>query len=85
MAAGIVKLCGLPPNARILDVGCGCGRLARGLAAYLHSEGVAMGFDVAPVLIEWSKQQLEPLLPNLHFSLADLRTPDFNPAGIIPS
>jgi predicted RNA methylase len=79
MIAEIVTLCGLTPNAQVLDVGCGCRRLSRALSGHLGSEGRYEGFDVAPVLIDWCKQQLEPLLPNFHFSFVDVRTPDRNP------
>jgi ubiquinone/menaquinone biosynthesis C-methylase UbiE len=83
MVAEIVSLCGVTPNAHVLDVGCGCGRLARALPGYLSSEGRYEGFDIAQVLIEWCKQRLEPQLPNFHFSLADVRIRDRNPEGVI--
>jgi len=83
MIADIVALCGLTANARVLDVGCGCGRLSRALSGPLGSEGRYEGFDVTPILIDWCKQQLEPLLPNFHFSFVDVRTPDRNPRGAI--
>ncbi len=40
-------------------------------------------FDVAPILIDWCKQQLEPLLANFHFLVVDVRTPDRNPEGAV--
>src|SRR5262249_235788 len=41
------------------------------------------GFDVAPTLVDWCKQHLEPLLPNFRFSLADIRAPGYNPTGAV--
>jgi SAM-dependent methyltransferase len=79
----IITLCGLASNAQVLDVGCGCGRVARALARHLSSDGRYEGIDAAPFLIDWCKQQLEPLLPNFHFSFVDVRTPDRNPKGAI--
>jgi SAM-dependent methyltransferase len=83
MVAEIVCLCGVAPDAHVLDVGCGCGRLSRAFAGYLSSEGRYEGFDVAQVLIDWCKQQLEPQLPNFHFSFVDVRTRDRNPEGAV--
>jgi hypothetical protein len=65
MAGSIRSLCQLSPSARVLEVGCGCGRLARAFGGYLSSEGSYEGFDVAHALIEWCKQHLQPLLPNI--------------------
>jgi ubiquinone/menaquinone biosynthesis C-methylase UbiE len=67
MVAEIVSLRGLSANARVLEVGCGCARLARAFAGYLRPEGRYDGFDVAQVLIEWCRQQLEPQLSKLSF------------------
>jgi predicted O-methyltransferase YrrM len=43
----IISLCGLNSDARILEIGCGCGRVAAALAAYLSDKGRYDGFDVA--------------------------------------
>ena len=60
----IVGLCGRPADSRVLEIGCGCGRLSRAFAGYLSPGGRYEGLDVARVLIEWCQQQLEPQLPN---------------------
>jgi SAM-dependent methyltransferase len=83
MARSIVALCHLSPSSRVLEVGCGCGRLARALAGYLSSAGSYAGFDVTPELIDWCKRHLEPLLPNFRFSLADIHAPSHNPRGAL--
>jgi SAM-dependent methyltransferase len=79
----IVGLCGLPADSRVLEIGCGCGRLSRAFAGYLSPEGRYEGFDVAHVLIEWCRQQLEPQLPNFRFSWADVRAGGHNPEGVM--
>jgi SAM-dependent methyltransferase len=79
----IVGLCGLPADSRVLEIGGGCGRISRAFAEYLSSEGRYEGFDVARVLIEWCRQQLEPQLPNFCFSWVDVRAGGHNPEGAI--
>jgi SAM-dependent methyltransferase len=79
----IVGLCGLQAGSRVLEIGCGCGRLSRAFAEYLSPEGCYEGFDVARVLVEWCRQQLEPKLANFRFSWADVRAGGHNPDGTI--
>jgi SAM-dependent methyltransferase len=83
MAAEIAALCGLGAGAQVLDVGCGCGRLARALARHLGPAERYEGFDLARELVAWCKQNLEPQLPNFHFSFADIRSQDQNPNGAV--
>ena len=77
----IADLCGLPVDSLVLEIGCGCGRLSRAFAGYLSPEGRYEGFDVARVLFEWCRQQLEPQLSNFRFSWADVRAGGHNPEG----
>src|SRR5918995_1683501 len=44
---------------RVLDVGCGCGRMARPLTRFLTS-GTYDGFDVLPELIDWCQANITP-------------------------
>ena len=85
MVRSIVRLCGLSPGSRILEVGCGCGRLARAFASYLGPTGSYAGFDVARPLVDWCRQHLAPCLPNFHFSHADIHAPGYNPTGAVPA
>jgi SAM-dependent methyltransferase len=78
----ITALCGLKSDARVLEIGCGCGRVAAALAAYLSDKGRYDGFDVAAPLINWCREELEPRLPQFHFHLADdVFAGGHNPAG----
>ena len=70
----------LQPSERILDVGCGVGRVAVALTEYLQ-DGRYEGFDVIPEGIEWCKRQLSPKFPNFNFQLADLHNRFYNPQG----
>jgi SAM-dependent methyltransferase len=78
----IIALCGLKPDARVLEVGCGCGRIAAALAPYLSENGSYDGFDVSPPLLNWCRQELQPRLPHFRFRLADeVHAPGHNPSG----
>jgi SAM-dependent methyltransferase len=78
----IISLCGLRSDARVVEIGCGCGRVATALASHLSDKGRYDGFDVAAPLIDWCREELEPLLPQFHFRLADeVFAGGHNPAG----
>jgi len=82
MVRSVSALCGLKPDARVLEVGCGCGRIAAALGTCLSDKGRYDGFDVAVPLINWCRQELEPRLPQFHFHLADaVHAAGHNPAG----
>ncbi|MEY2532938.1 MAG: hypothetical protein QOF29_848 [bacterium] len=76
----LVSLCGLRPEHRVLDVGCGVGRLARPLAGFLSIDGAYDGLDVDADGIAWCRRRYHHL-PHFHFTHADLRSPRSNPAG----
>jgi SAM-dependent methyltransferase len=75
-----VELGGLQPSERVLDVGCGIGRMARPLAGYLSREGSYDGFDVNREGIGWCRRRYRRL-PNFRFQVADLFNARYNPAG----
>jgi SAM-dependent methyltransferase len=83
MVRNIIRLCGLSPGSRILEVGCGCGRLARAFAGHMDPSGSYEGFDVVHALVDWCQRHLEPVLPNFRFSLADIHAPGYNPTGAV--
>jgi SAM-dependent methyltransferase len=72
---------GLRPGHRVLDVGCGIGRMAVPLTQYLDREGSYDGFDVVPLSIDWCQKQITPRYLNFRFRLADVRNGDYNPDG----
>jgi len=74
-------LCDLKPNERILDVGCGAGRMAVPLTSYLSPEGSYEGFDVVPAGIDWCADQISSRFPNFQFRLADVHSRKYNPTG----
>jgi SAM-dependent methyltransferase len=76
----LVSLCGLRPEDRVLDVGCGVGRLARPLAGYLSLDGAYAGFDVNAAGIRWCTQRYGHF-PQFRFVHADVRNARYNPDG----
>ena len=59
---------GLGPSGRVVDVGCGSGRLAIPLSAYLV-EGGYLGIDVVPELTEYAARQVNR--PTWRFEVPD--------------
>src|SRR5262245_33093179 len=66
---------------RILDVGCGLGRLAWPLARKLGRRGSYDGFDVIQAYIDWCRENLGLDPARFRFHHADIRTTFYNPSG----
>ncbi len=77
----IVRVAEVQPNERILDVGCGIGRMAVAFTGYLSAEGRYDGFDVVPRGIAWCQQAITPRFPNFRFQLAELYNKEYNPTA----
>jgi SAM-dependent methyltransferase len=75
----------LTRGARVLDVGCGSGRVARFLAeSPLAIDYV--GFDVVPEAIAWCRRFITPQVPaSFRFEHIDAVNAAYNPSGKIPS
>lgn len=76
-----VKLANLQPDERVLDIGCGCGRIALPLAGYLSRAGSYTGMDITRKSIEWCQQNITRRCPNFQFIQADLFSRRYNPSG----
>jgi SAM-dependent methyltransferase len=72
---------GLEPHHRVLDVGCGVGRMAIALASYLGEEGSYEGFDIQERAIRWCKQEIEPRWPRSRFRFVDVRNSQYRRRG----
>lgn len=75
-----VDLCELKPDARVLDVGCGIGRMAVPLTRFFTS-GSYEGFDIVPKGIDWCTGKITRKYPNFRFQLADVHNKMYNPGG----
>jgi SAM-dependent methyltransferase len=77
----LLQTFGLHPRSRVVEVGCGLGRLARQLAGYLDPAGTYAGFDISPVAISWLQEHYAPRLPDFRFDLLDVHNPRFREGG----
>jgi SAM-dependent methyltransferase len=81
----LVGLGGLRRDDRVLDIGCGIGRMAVPLTQYLDPEkGSYDGVD--PVLegVMWCAQTITAAYPRFHFQRLDIDHPIYNPGGSLP-
>jgi SAM-dependent methyltransferase len=63
----LVEVSGLQAGERVLDVGCGAGRVAAPLVDHLGPEGSYEGFDRNVQRIAWCNEQIAPLHPRFRF------------------
>jgi SAM-dependent methyltransferase len=71
----------LKPDERVLDVGCGIGRMAVPLTGYLSSRGEYQGIDIVQEGISWCQRHISPKFSNFYFQLSDVYNGNYNPAG----
>jgi SAM-dependent methyltransferase len=83
--AHLIEFGGLRQDAAVLDAGCGCGRIAYGLAHYFSQQGSYVGFDIMRGHIEWARDVMARDLPKFTFIHADITNQQYNPAGTIKS
>jgi SAM-dependent methyltransferase len=77
------ELGNLKPTDRVLDVGCGIGRMAIPLTSYLSKEGEYWGFDIVEKGIDWCQKRISPKYNNFHFLHSDVYNQKYNPKGKI--
>jgi tRNA (uracil-5-)-methyltransferase TRM9 len=80
---GVVRILeNIPPNALILDLGCGNGELARQLVQSGH-QGQYLGLDFSQELLDVARAGC-PDAPKVNFAQADLSNPDWDSQFPIP-
>jgi SAM-dependent methyltransferase len=62
---------GISSTDTVLDIGCGCGRVATALTQYLGASARYYGVDIVPGLIDFCRTQITPIYPNFQFFLID--------------
>ncbi len=74
-------ICGLQPNERALDIGCGCGLMALHLKGFLDSQGEYAGLDIHKPSIDWCRGNISSKHQHLKFLHIDVENHIFNPKG----
>jgi len=72
---------GLTDDSRMLDVGCGYGRLAIGILGSRRFRGTYLGFDILRGHIRWCRESITRAFPNVRFEVLNLHNERYNPAG----
>jgi len=72
----------LIPNHKVLDVGCGTGRMALPLINYLNNMGEYYGFDIVKEGIDWCNNNIQKKYSNFRFSHSNIYNKCYNPNGI---
>ncbi len=78
-----IDLANLQPNDRVLDVGCGIGRMAVPLTNYLSPNGEYWGFDIVAKGIKWCVKHISSKYSNFHFFHCDVFNKHYNQDGNI--
>jgi ubiquinone/menaquinone biosynthesis C-methylase UbiE len=77
----VKDVCQVTPADRVLDVGCGTGRLAGPLTGFLGPDGSYEGFDSSKERIDWCNEHIAPHHPRFRFTVADVYSGQYNPAA----
>lgn len=80
-AERLIERCGLGHGSRVLDVGCGPGRLAIGIQSRLGTLAGYLGLDVDPTSVDWCRRHLAPRDQAFRFVHLDLANARYNPGG----
>jgi SAM-dependent methyltransferase len=79
-----MNMADLRPDHDVLDIGCGCGRLARYLCDYLDPSSRYEGFDIMARPIEWCRENITPNHPNFGFTATPLHNTIYKPDPSFP-
>jgi len=76
-----IRLGELKPHERVLDLGCGIGRMSVPLTGYLDDKGSYEGLDIVYEGIRWCQKEITPRFPHFRFQQADVFSSYYNPNG----
>ena len=78
-----IEFARLKKNAKVLDVGCGVGRIAVPLTSYLNELGSYCGFDIVESGINWCNEKIATKYPNFKFIHSDILNKHYNKNGSV--
>jgi SAM-dependent methyltransferase len=78
----LIDVGGLRPTDRVLDIGCGPGRVALPLTHYLQAPATYDGFDVLKPAIRWCQRHITPQYPNFRFHHVDVWNSEYGQRGV---
>lgn len=78
-----IDVAGLRPDNKVLDVGCGLGRMAVPLTDYLSAGGEYWGFDIVKSAVDWCTSHITRKFSHFHFLHSDVYNRHYNPKGSI--
>lgn len=77
-AQNLISLLDLKGDEKILDLGCGDGKITAEIASYVP-RGSVLGIDVCQEMVDFSQKQFSPSdYPNLTFQVGDAKTLNFD-------
>lgn len=79
----LTSLAALQPSSRVLDLGCGVGRIAIPLTRVLSPPGGYVGLDIVRNNIRWCSSRITPRHRHFQFLQADVFNRYYNPKGSV--
>ncbi|WP_181704523.1 class I SAM-dependent methyltransferase [Chthonobacter rhizosphaerae] len=76
-----VRIGGLRPSDRVLDIGSGIGRMAMPLTQFLDEAATYDGLDPVAEGVDWCARVITPFYPAFRFARLDVHHPIYNPKG----
>jgi ubiquinone/menaquinone biosynthesis C-methylase UbiE len=70
------------PSDKVLDVGCGWGRLGLPFTKFLSPEGEYHGFEIIENRVRWAQKNISSRHPNFHFKLVDVKNFIYSEEGV---
>lgn len=77
----LIRLAELESTSRVLDLGCGVGRIAIPLTEVLSPPGCYEGIDIVRNNIQWCSSRISPRHAHFGFSHANVFNKYYNPKG----